>query len=612
MRGTSHSSDRIRRKRKRDALRQKWEAWSVAHPLRSSLPFLSISSVILAASVLASSCTICYTVNAQGKPLVFFKEPETYDVALVQAKERTSAILNEDYSIENAFTVQTVLAPKNSIEQLTGVTDSIMEAIPELEHVYTLSVDGQLVGAAEDAETIRAALSLVKQHYTTPETRSLRFDSQVNLRYQYLPSVVGTMTTEELVAKLLAEQPRVLPYKTQTGDTVERITALFSTTPERLRELNPDVVPEPEPILGTSALESEDEEPTAADLRQEPQTIETTESAKTESGEGEAAEGEEVAEALPTTYTPLEAGLELLVEQSCPLLLVSTVQEQTLTRSVTPTIETQEDATMFEGQERILESGTAGEETALVRVSERCGVPVVTEDLSAITLTEAAPMIIGTGTRAMPELAEGCMFLWPVRGTMTSDYGSRFIFGKEGFHQGVDIAAPMGTAINAAAEGTVVFAGVKGTYGNLVILSHADGFLTYYGHCSKLLVTPGQTVSQGEVIAAVGSTGRSTGPHCHFEVRYQGGHIDPLRYLPGANNAPIRPLVPNVEVPETPVEQPKPPVVTEPAVPPTQPTTPTEPEPEPTEPLPTLPPSEEAPPTNTAEGGEEQPPYFGG
>ena len=74
----------------------------------------------------------------------------------------------------------------------------------------------------------------------------------------------------------------------------------------------------------------------------------------------------------------------------------------------------------------------------------------------------------------------------------------------------------------------MIFSGEKGTYGNLVILSHGNGFLTYYAHCSKLLVQVGDSVTQGQPIAAVGSTGRSTGPHCHFEVRYQNNPIDPL------------------------------------------------------------------------------------
>ena len=106
---------------------------------------------------------------------------------------------------------------------------------------------------------------------------------------------------------------------------------------------------------------------------------------------------------------------------------------------------------------------------------------------------------------------------------------------RRGGRPGLDIAAPEGTAINAAADGTVTFAGERGTYGNLVGITHENGFVTYYAHCSQLLVQEGDTVEQGETIALVGSTGRSTGPHLHFEVRVNGQRTNPRHYLPGTH-----------------------------------------------------------------------------
>ena len=164
-------------------------------------------------------------------------------------------------------------------------------------------------------------------------------------------------------------------------------------------------------------------------------------------------------------------------------------------REVTPALQTEDDATMFVGQQRIIQEGEPGQASVLSRVVKRCGVPVANNDLSAVTKTEATPLIVATGTQAMPEMPEGCLYLWPVRGPITSDFGYRYIFGENNFHRGIDIAASAGTAINAAADGTVLFAGVKGTYGNLVILSHSNGFLTYYAHCSKLLVNVGDSVT---------------------------------------------------------------------------------------------------------------------
>lgn len=118
----------------------------------------------------------------------------------------------------------------------------------------------------------------------------------------------------------------------------------------------------------------------------------------------------------------------------------------------------------------------------------------------------------------------------PISGTITSRYGQVESIRSHA-HSGTDIAAPAGTQIKAAADGTVSFAGVNGGYGNLVIIDHGNGIQTYYGHCSKIYVSKGDTVSAGDVIAAVGSTGYSTGNHLHFEIRKNGSTLNPQKYL---------------------------------------------------------------------------------
>lgn len=581
MHQSSNHSKLQRMRRRLDLLRQKKEEQSVSHPLRACLPFLCTAGVLMTTVVTAASCTWCYRVESQGQSLAFFHDVATYDAAVSQAETRASQILETQYSLNQDLSVRATLAPKDQIASLPGVTGSLMESIPELEHVYTLSVDGTMVGAAQDPAVITQALNLVKEHYTTPETRSLHIDSQVDIRYQYLPANTGESTAEEMAAALLAQSPRTFSYTTQPGDTMESVTALFSMTEERFRELNPDLTLEPAAPMASSPLdELPDNE--AADAQ-----VSATEAPSPDSAEAEPQADENAIdlEALlgDQLQTPLEAGLTITIEQSCPLLVVSTVEEMNLTREILPDLETQEDDTMFQGQQRIIQEGEAGQSSVLSRVVKRCGVPVASNDLSAVTLSEATPLIVGTGTKAMPELPDGCLFLWPVQGPITSEFGYRFIFGENNFHRGLDIAAAAGTAINAAADGTVIFSGEKGTYGNLVILSHGNGFLTYYAHCSKLLVQVGDTVTQGQPIAAVGSTGRSTGPHCHFEVRYQNNPIDPLFYLPGENNAPVRTETPEEEAPpaeETPVSPETPEQPTEPADPnvPAEPSQPEDPD----------------------------------
>lgn len=120
----------------------------------------------------------------------------------------------------------------------------------------------------------------------------------------------------------------------------------------------------------------------------------------------------------------------------------------------------------------------------------------------------------------------GISLINPVSGIITSRYGAR----SRGMHTGIDIAAPKGTPIKAAAGGTVVYSAVMGGYGNLVILSNGRGIQTYYAHCNELLVNVGESVSQGQVIARVGTTGNSSGNHLHFEVRINGVIQNPQNY----------------------------------------------------------------------------------
>ena len=121
----------------------------------------------------------------------------------------------------------------------------------------------------------------------------------------------------------------------------------------------------------------------------------------------------------------------------------------------------------------------------------------------------------------------GIALIEPVTGTITSRFGSR----SRGIHTGLDIANSRGTPIKAAASGVVTYSGYKGSYGYMVVIAHANNVQTYYAHCSRLYVNAGDSVNQGDVIAAVGNTGNSTGPHLHLEVRVNGVAKNPQNYL---------------------------------------------------------------------------------
>jgi septal ring factor EnvC (AmiA/AmiB activator) len=124
--------------------------------------------------------------------------------------------------------------------------------------------------------------------------------------------------------------------------------------------------------------------------------------------------------------------------------------------------------------------------------------------------------------------------MWPLReGWVTSEFGMRYhpVLKKYMMHSGVDIAANTGTVVHSTAPGVVVFSSWKGAYGKAITIDHGFGLSSFYAHCSKLLVDVGDSVEKGQQIAQVGTTGRSTGPHLHFEIRLYGESVDPMEYL---------------------------------------------------------------------------------
>lgn len=231
-----------------------------------------------------------------------------------------------------------------------------------------------------------------------------------------------------------------------------------------------------------------------------------------------------------TTDIPQEAGdIRAALEEA---LTVQTVSQVTETQEIPYTTVTVEDDSLYV-DESYTEEGHAGAREVTYNVVSINGQEQFSKPTDLTVTQEAQDTLVHVGTQQRPE------FVWPAQGSYTGSYGIDTINGANRKHSGIDIAGASGSAIVAARGGTVVYAGWDGSgYGNLVVIQHDNGTHTYYAHNSAIYVSLGDTVEQGEQIAAMGATGRVTGVHCHFEVRsgefpglYVASTINPMNYL---------------------------------------------------------------------------------
>jgi murein DD-endopeptidase MepM/ murein hydrolase activator NlpD len=172
-------------------------------------------------------------------------------------------------------------------------------------------------------------------------------------------------------------------------------------------------------------------------------------------------------------------------------------------------------------------AGTRSQKQATLAAVEASKQDYLDEVNSLLAVSAQLASRIQSSQSGSPVPVSSSGFIWPVSGPVTSGFGWRW--GR--MHEGIDIAVPSGTPVHASASGQVIYAGWLGGYGNLVVIDHGGGIATAYGHNTSIVAGTGSGVSQGQVVAYSGSTGHSTGPHLHFEVRVNGTPVDPMGYL---------------------------------------------------------------------------------
>ncbi len=236
----------------------------------------------------------------------------------------------------------------------------------------------------------------------------------------------------------------------------------------------------------------------------------------------------EMNEALEDENSMIRVGDELIITVPEPELSVEWQEEVYYEEDYEAEVIYVDNNDWYTTQTKTLQEPSAGHRKVVARVSYRDRAETGREILKEEITYEAVPKIVERGTKIPPT------YIKPISGgRLSSNFGrrSRPTKGASSYHKGVDWAVPTGTAVMASSAGTVARAGWGSGYGYVVYINHADGRQTRYGHLSKVLVSVGQKVSQGQKIALSGNTGVSTGPHLHFEILINGSQVNPLKYL---------------------------------------------------------------------------------
>ena len=443
------------------------------HRLSAPVSFLAVSAALGLALTVTTLYTPSYAVFVDGEQVGVVADQSEVDAAVAAVEEEGTTLLGYDYSVDSDISYEFALTLRSDLTEQGDLQDVFYQDLAQVSdqlRKYEVVLNGESVGVVSDQEALEALLDELKGAYANENTVSAEFVEDVQVRGVYQSE--SLMNVDEMRAALTANTTGDTTYTVVKGDTFNAIAYANDMSVSDLKELNPGV-----------------------DINR------------------------------------LMIGDELNIKEKIPLLSVRTTDHVTYTEEIECPVEEVEDSSLYVGTTKVLVEGTPGQARVTADVTYVNGKEVERNVLSSTTLQEPTVTTMAVGTKPKPKTASNGYYIWPCSGTITSYFGGRYIFGSYSYHSGLDIATSYGTSIKAADGGKVTFAGYKGAYGYLVIITHDNGTQTYYGHCSSLLVSAGDRVYQGQVVARVGSSGRSTGPHCHFEVRVGGSSVNPLNYL---------------------------------------------------------------------------------
>lgn len=413
-----------------------------------------------------------FAVCIDGETICIVEDKEDVEQVIQDIKIEMENTLNKKIIIDQEITIEKAEDSKaEKVDNLDELKGKIQEAIKVSIEAYAINVNGKDIAFLNNEKHAVEILNSLKEKYKLIEEnmdyKEISFVEDVNIMKKPT-SIYDIKDKEEVIEYILMGSEEIKTYIVKEGDTVWDIMTEHNLTEEEMKEVNPDV-----------------------DLEK------------------------------------INIGQEIIVMAVEPLINVKTIESIAYEESIPFEIQHEGSDKLYTGESKVKNKGIEGKKKVYAEIERVNGIQQKKEIVKEEVLEEAKTELIIRGTKERPKTMATGKLITPARGRFTSGFGSRW--GRQ--HQGIDLAMPVGTPVKAADGGRVSFSGTQGAYGKLIIINHENGYETRYAHNSSLKVKSGQRVYKGQVICKSGNTGRSTGPHLHFEVRKNGTPVNPRKYI---------------------------------------------------------------------------------
>ncbi len=437
----------------------------------------AIVLVVLVATAGVFNYYTAYAYSYNGKTLGIVKEKDD----VLRITDLVQGALTEDKNVDVVIDARKDIQFERVATVGDVKIDTSEDVLKRLTYMgdlnvkaYCIFIDGKKVGAVESKAVAEEVFRDIEKKYTSgmedSEIQSIEIVEQWEAKEDNI-SLENVMTQEEMVSLLCTSGQKETLHEVVAGETLSDVAKLYSMTEEEILEDNPNV-----------------------DKRK------------------------------------LTVGSKIIIKKEAPILTVKIVEKVSYEKVIEHKVEKKDSKDIYEGYTETKQKGKDGLSQVTSRITLVNGEKIDEEVLESEIKKEAVTEIILVGTKERPPSVGSGKYIWPLESGYTLTSGFKYRWGR--LHEGIDLGTSTGNNVLAADGGVVTYAGYSGAYGYLIKIDHQNGMETRYAHNSQLLVSTGDKVFQGMHIAESGNSGRSTGPHLHFEIRVDGVAKDPLSYLP--------------------------------------------------------------------------------